>query len=168
MQSTTNAGDLVQRFNALNEDLLNFVQTCDSADWTKVTEAEGWQVGVTARHIAVAHYPVIEWVQMIVQGDVLPPVTMQTIDQINAQHAAEHQRCTKEEVVDLLRTNHAKVIAYLETLGDEDLARQGYLTLFDADVSASTLFTAVLIDATAAHLESMKAATKSDVNPLHV
>ena len=159
--TTVHADSLAESFNALNADLLEFVQSCSDADWRKVTDAEGWPVGVTARHIAVAHYPVIEWVQMLVQGDPLPPVTMATVDQINAQHAAEHPHCTREEVVALLRSNHARVIAYLETLDDEDLARQGYLKLLDADVSAATLFTAILIDATSAHLESMQTATQA-------
>lgn len=162
MQPTTaiRVDSLVESFNTLNGELVDFVQGCSDADWHKVTAAEGWPVGVTARHIAVAHYPVIEWVQMIVQGDPLPPVTMDTIDQLNAQHAAEHQDCTQSEVTELLHTNHAKVIAYLRTVSDEDLGRQGYLKLFDTDISAAQLFSAVLIDIAAEHWASMREAVQ--------
>lgn len=148
---------LVQQFNKLNGELLLFVEKCDAASWNKVTLAEGWPVCVTARHIGVSHYPVIEWVQMIVQGNPLPPVVMNTVDQLNAQHAKDHWTCSKQEVVELLRRNHAKVIAYLKTIHDTDLERRSYLKLFDVDVSAAQLFTAILLNSAAAHLASMKA-----------
>ncbi|HRW10417.1 MAG TPA: hypothetical protein P5121_35175 [Caldilineaceae bacterium] len=54
--STTKVSELAQQFNDFNEELLDFVQSCDSASWSKVMAAEGWPVGSTARHIAVAHY----------------------------------------------------------------------------------------------------------------
>ena len=161
--TTVSAESLADSFNARNTDLLEFVQGCSDDGWRKVTAAEGWPVGVTARHIAVAHYPVIEWVQMLVQGDPLPPVTMDTIDQINAQHAAAHQDCTQDEVVELLRANHAKVVAYLATLDDADLGRQGYLKLFETDISAAQLFSAVLIDSAAKHFSSMKETVQQGV-----
>ncbi len=161
--ATENVEALVQQFNKLNEDLLHFVETCDAANWNKVTLIEGWPVGVTARHIGVAHYPVIEWVQMIVQGTPLPPVTMDTIDQLNAQHAEAHRDCTQKEVAALLQRNHAKVIVYLQTIDDADLARQGYLKLFDADVSAAQLFTTILLKSVATHLDSLKKSIRQNV-----
>lgn len=155
--ATTIVEALAQQFNERHWELLHFVEACDDASWNKVTLAEGWPIGVTARHIGVGHYPVIEWVQMIVQGHSLPPVVMDTVDQLNAQHAKDHWHCSQPEVVTLLQINHAKVIAYLQTIYDTDLARQGYLKLFDAEVSAAQLFTAILLKNVAVHLASMKA-----------
>lgn len=158
MPSTPVVENLILCFNDFHDELLSFVHSCDSTEWIKVTVAEGWPVGVTARHVAVAHYPVIDWVQMIVEDNPLPPVTMDTIDQLNAQHAAEHRACSQEEVANLLGTNHAKVMAYLAAVNDQELERQSYLKLFDVDISAAQLFTAVLIEAAMGHLASMKEA----------
>jgi hypothetical protein len=161
--ATEKVAALLRQFNELHEELLAFVQACTATSWRKITVAEGWPVGVTARHIGVAHYPVIEWVQMIVQGNPLPPVTMNTIDQLNAQHAEAQRDCTQPEVVALLQRNHAKVIAYLQTIEDADLERHGYLKLFDADVSAAQLFAAILLNSVAKHLDSMEKSVRQTV-----
>ncbi|MCB0104269.1 MAG: maleylpyruvate isomerase N-terminal domain-containing protein [Caldilineaceae bacterium] len=150
--------ELSNRFVALNQAVLAFVRACSPTQWQAITAAEGWPVGVTARHIAVAHYPVIEWVRMIVNGQPLPPVTMDNVDQLNAQHAESHALCTQEEVCELLATNSANVVAYLQSLPPIALAGQGYLKLFESEISAEQLFVAVLLDGVANHFNSIKAA----------
>ena len=154
----TNVQQLAVRFEAFNQELLDFVRECTDTDWSRITPAEGWPVGVTARHIGVGHYPLIEWVQMIVDEQPLPGVTMDDVNRINDQHAQEHADCTKAEVIEILDSNAAKALDYWTTLSDEDLERQGYLKLFDTEISAADLFTALLIDIANAHFESMKAA----------
>ena len=154
----TNVQQLTDRFEAFNQDLLDFVQGCSADDWQKITPAEGWPVGVTARHIGVGHYPLIGWVQLVVDGQPLPGVTMDDVNQINDQHAQEHADCTKAEVIDILGSNATKALDYWTTLSDEDLKRQGYFKLFDTDINAGDLFTSLLIDIANAHFESMQAA----------
>lgn len=151
---------LAHRFEAFHQDLLTFAEGCSDSDWQKITPAEKWPVGVTARHIGVGHYPLVAWVQMIVDGQPLPAVTMDDVNQANDQHALEHANCTKAEVVEILRTNSTEVLDYLATLNDDDLERQGYVNLFDADYSANELFTLLLIDIARTHFESMKAAVE--------
>lgn len=154
---TAGVEELARRFHTLHEDVLAFVRTCRPENWGRITAEEGWPVGVTARHIAVAHYPVIEWVQMIVQGDPLPPVTQDTLEQLDAQHAAVHGDCIQQEVAGLLRINHAKVAGYLQTIGDQDLAQRAEFSLFGREISARELFTTILIDKAGAHLVSIQA-----------
>jgi hypothetical protein len=154
----TNVQQLAVRFEAFNQELLDFVRGCSDTDWSRITPAEGWPVGVTARHIGVGHYPLIEWVQMVVDEQPLPGVTMDDVNQINDQHAQEHADCTKAEVIEILTSNAAKALDYWTTLSDEDLEGQGYLKLFDTQISAGDLFTVLLIDIANAHFESMKAA----------
>lgn len=38
--STTKVSELAQQFNDFNEELLDFMQSCDSASWSKVMAAE--------------------------------------------------------------------------------------------------------------------------------
>ena len=149
---------LAGRFDAFNQELIAFVEGCSDANWLKITPAESWQVGVTARHIGVGHYPLIEWIRLIVEGQPLPDVPMDVVNQNNDRHAVEHVSCTKPEVIEILRTNSGNALDYFTTLSDEQLARTGYLKLFDTDISAGDLFAALFIDYAVAHFDSMKAA----------
>lgn len=156
--STTNQNvqTLAQRFQQFNQELIGFVENCSAADWRKVTKAEGWTVGVTAHHVAATHYPLIDWVQMLVEGRPLPPVTMAMVDEMNRQHAEAHVDCTPAEVTELLRRDGDKARAYLLTCTDADLERVGYFPVFETDLTAGQLFTAVFLDYAIAHLESMR------------
>ena len=159
--TNTNVQQLANRFDVFSQEVLDFVQGCSDADWGKITPAEGWPVGVTARHIGVGHYPLIGWVQLVVDGQSLPGITMDEVNQMNDQHAQDHANCTKAEVIEILRANSAKALDYWTTLSDEDLERQSYFKLFDTDINAGDLFTSLLIDIATAHFESMKAATQN-------
>jgi uncharacterized damage-inducible protein DinB len=157
--STTNQNvqTLAHRFQHFNQELIGFVESCSAAGWRKVTQAEGWTVGVTAHHIAATHYPLIDWVQMLVEGRSLPPVTMAMVDELNRQHAEAHTDCTPAEVINLLRRDGDKALAYLLTCTDADLEQVGYFPVFATDLTAGQLFTAVFLDYAIAHLESMQA-----------
>ena len=152
---------LATRFENFNQQLLAFVQGCSDEDWQKITPAEQWPVGVTARHIGVGHYPLVGWVEMVVEGQPLPDITMDEVNQINDQHAIDHTDCSKEEVVEILENNSTMALEYLDTLSDADLEREGYLGLFDETLSAGKLFTVLLIDIADAHFQSMKAALET-------
>lgn len=152
---------LAERFAAFNQQLIAFVEQCPAADWAKVTQAEQWTVGVTAHHIGATHYPLIDWVQMFVEGRPLPPVTMDMVNELNRQHAEANANCTPGEVLTILRRDADKALAYLTTLNDADLERQGHFPPFGVDLSAGQLFTAVFIDYAQQHLESMKATVQA-------
>ena len=159
--SNSHVQALADRFAAFNQQLISFVEQCAAADLRKITQAEGWSVGVTALHVGAIHYPIVQWVQMMVEGTPTPALTMADIDQINLQHTQEHANCTQAEVLDLLRQEGDKAYVYLITLDDTDLNRQAYLKVLDATISAGQLFTAILIDQAEEHLVSMKATAQA-------
>lgn len=167
MNASNKVQALAKRFDLFNRQLISFVEQCADADWRKVTKAEGWSVGVTAHHIGVMHYPLIEWVQLLVEGKEAPSVTMATIDEMNAQHAQANANCTPAEVIEILRSEGDKALAYLLTLGDEDLKRQGYLKVFDTTMSAGQFFTLAFIDYANDHLASMQATVAGQPMPEH-
>lgn len=152
---------LAERFAAFNQQLMTFVEQCPVDDWQKVTQAEKWSVGVTAHHVGATHYPLIDWVQMFVEGRPLPPVTMAMVDESNRQHAEAHATCTPAEVLEILRRDGDKAITYLLTLADADLDRIGYFPVFETNLSAGQLFAAVFIDYAQQHLESMQATVQA-------
>lgn len=159
--STDAVQALAARFAAFNQQLITFVAECSPADWRKVTQAEKWTIGVTAHHIGATHYPLLDWVQMFVQGRPLPPVTMAMIDELNRQHAEAHVNCTPAEVLEILHRDGAKALAYFQTITDADLARPGYFPPFANELSTGQLFSAVFIDYAQQHLDSMQATAQA-------
>jgi len=151
--------ELVARFTGFNNEFIAFVDNCSDEDWRKVCSGEGWTVGVVAHHVAAGHFGVIDFVRMIVAGEAIPEITMEAIDQMNAQHAKEHTNCTREEVLGLLRKNGSAFAGYLEGLSEADLARTSYLVLIGGDVSAQQFIEMVILQSGGEHFDSMKAAT---------
>ena len=160
-KNTNNVQALADRFTAFNQQLINFVEACPASDWQKVTKAEGWSVGVTAHHVGSIHYPVYNWVQMIVEGMPTPTLTMADVDAMNLQHAQENADCTQEETAELLRLEGDKAVAYLMTLDDAGLDREAYLKVLDTNITAGQLFAGILIDQSEEHLVSMQETVKS-------
>ena len=151
--------ELVERFTAFNNSFIAFVENCSDEDWQKVCGGEQWAVGVVAHHVAAGHFGAIDFVRMIVAGEAIPEITMEAIDQMNAQHAKEHAHCTREEVLALLRENGSAFAGYLEGMSEADLVRTGYLAAIGGDVSAQQLIEMVILQSGGEHLNSMKAAT---------
>ena len=152
--------ELAEKFITFNNEMIVFVENCSDEDWRKVCPGEQWTVGVVAHHVAAGHYSALDMVKMIVAGETLPPLTMDTINQMNVQHAQEYADCTTREVLDLLRENGAAFADYLEGLSDADLGRTGYFAAFDGDVSAQQLVEMIILHSAADHLTNIKTATE--------
>lgn len=150
------AKKLAERLSAFNNDLIAFVDNCSEEDWRQVCSGEGWTVGVVARHVAAAHCGSLDLVKMIVAGETLPPLSMEVIHHLNAQHAREHADCTREEVLALLRQNTSAFATYLEGLSDTELVRTAYLAVIDDEVSARQFVEMIILQSAADHLTSMK------------
>lgn len=150
--------ELVQRFNAANAQMISYIEGCSEADLDRVTEGEGWSVRVAAHHIAASHEPVAGLVQLIANGQPLPPLTMDMFHQMNAQHATEHATVSKQAILDDLQSGGAKASAAISGLNDEGLDRSGLITAFNAEMSAQGAIENILIWHISHHLESIKAA----------
>ncbi|MFZ4663420.1 MAG: DinB family protein [Caldilineaceae bacterium] len=152
-----NPQSLAHRFQDFNQRLIAFVEQCPADKWRRVTKAEGWPVGVTAHHVGAIHYPVLAWVQMMVEGTPTPAITMADVDEMNRQHVAMQADCTPADVITLLRQEGDKAVAYLQTLNETDLHPEAYLKVFETTMSAGQLFQTVLIDSAEEHLTSLQA-----------
>lgn len=111
--------DIAERFEAANTDAINVVLGPARACWTALTEAEGWAVGVTARHIGLGHELMASWARAL--RDRTPLTGGYDIHQRNAEIAAQGVVATPEEVADLLRDGGAEVAGVLRELTDADL-----------------------------------------------
>lgn len=159
MIATTNssAQTLSTQFSALSQEVMEFVANCSTEDWQKITAEEQWPIGVTTRHIATGHFGLLSFIRRIVDGEPMPSLTVDTIHEANAQHAAEHANCTQNEVTEILQTNTTAVLDYLGKRSDEELARSAYFRLFGSEISAEKLFAAFFIIPVQEHMTSLKA-----------
>ena len=152
------AVDLAERFKALNNELIGFVETCPEANWQKVCPGEQWSVGVVARHIAAAHYGALGLVKMMVAGEKLPELTEGVIDQMNSKHAEKHRHCTRDEVLKTLRENGASAADYVAGLSDTDLDRSCHVAAAGVDMTTEQLIVIIILRSGGEHLANAKAA----------
>lgn len=137
------------------------VERLSDAEWKTVASAEQWSVGVVAHHIAESHAEEAGFVQMIANGQPVPPLTMEMIDLGNARHAREYANVTKAATVALLQANGAQAVAMVRGLSDAEIDRSGTLLVGTPPVTAAQAIQEILIDHVYEHLASIKATTKA-------
>ena len=156
---STRAADLAAKLDEANAAVIEAVENSSDADWQRVTDSEGWSVGVTAHHSAISHLPVMGLVELVATGGEVPPITMEMIHVGNAQHAQEHATCTRDEVLEILRRDGKAAADKLRSLNDEQLDRKASMAFAGgAEMSAGQLAEMVLLGHPIQHLESIKAA----------
>ena len=88
---------LAKQFEQVTGTLAELIEGCSDQQWQARCAGETWPVGVTAHHVASGHIAAASFVEMLANGQPLPPLSMEMIDQMNAQHATEHANCTRAE-----------------------------------------------------------------------
>ena len=86
---------LAERFERANEELIAFVERCSAEEWAARSELLGWTVGAIVHHLAVDHTLLAYIAEVIATGQPLPGLSVETIDQMNRQHAEQHDRCAR-------------------------------------------------------------------------
>ena len=148
---------LANRFEQVNREMIEAVERCSDAQWKTKTSGETWTVGVVAHHVAQGHEAIADLVQKIATGQPLPPMTMDMIHEMNAEHAKQHATCTKGETVALLRTNAATAATAVRGLSDEQLDRSAPL-LGGPPMTAQQMIERILIGHVEEHYGSIRAA----------
>lgn len=152
------ANDLADRVQSFSDEVTTYVEQLSDNDWTKPCDAEQWTVGVTAHHIGAGHLAIFNMAGMITKGEALPPLDMDQINAMSNEQAKMNADCTKAEALEQLRTNSAKMVAFIRGLGDEDLDRKGSMPAFGGDVTTEQLIGYVLFDSAAEHFTSIRTA----------
>ena len=147
-----------ERIKSFGDEVMAFVANLSEGDWGKICDWEQWPVGVTARHIGVAHLTLFKMVDTIVKGEPLPPMTIDQINEGAKKDSQAHADCTKEEVLDLLQKNGARMVSYISGLSDDDLDRAGDMPAFGGAVTADQIIDYVIFRSAQRHFESMKTA----------
>jgi hypothetical protein len=138
------------------EDTVALLERLSDADWTKVTEAERWTVGVTAHHLASVLEPVAGIVATIAAGQAPGPLTRAMLDELNARHAREHAGCTRAETIALLRRGATTALAVVRGLTDEQLARRASVFSEAPPMSAEQMIVGALVQHIDEHVGSIR------------
>jgi hypothetical protein len=117
------AAALADRFEQVNKELIATVEGLSDAQWQTGCGGDPRSLGVVAHHVGNSHQSIAGMVQASAsgQGGALP--AMEQIDGWNAQHAAAHSNCTREETLALLRENGEAAASMVRGLNDEQLDR---------------------------------------------
>ena len=152
------AKEVAARITSFSEQAINFVEELSAEDWNKVCDWEQWTVGVTARHLGAGHLAVFDLIKMIVNGNDLPPLTMDQVNAMSKKDAQEHADCTKDEALALLRENGPKMAALIAGLSDDDLDRKGSMPAFGGEFTTEQFIEMVIFENGTQHFNSMKSA----------
>lgn len=146
---TAKSAALAKQFESKIEEATTALEKLSETDWTKVTAAEKWSVGVTAHHFAGVLEPIAHMIKAVVAGQPPGALTGAMIDEMNAKHAKDYAHCTKAETIDLLQKGAAVAAAVVRGLSDDQLGKSGKVLADAPPMTAEQLITGGLI----AHLD---------------
>jgi len=119
--------------------LAAFAEGLSEAEWRTPLSvgSDRRTVGVIVHHVA-SMYPIeIDVVKAVAGGNAVTNVTWDAVAGINAKHAAEHAKVTKDAALDLLRRNSREAAAAVRVLTDEELDQAAPFSLsFGAPMTA--------------------------------
>jgi uncharacterized damage-inducible protein DinB len=147
---------LAEQFEQVNRQITTTIERCSDAQWKTKTSGETWPVGVVAHHVAQSHEGIAGLVRMIASGQQAPPITMEMIDQGNAEHAKQFANVTREETLALIKKNGAAAASAVRGLSDEQLDRSA--TVLGGPMTAQQVIERILIGHVKGHHDSIQAA----------
>lgn len=125
------SAEFADRFEAAQDEFIRLIESLDDESWQRVgknypqrvnDEDEERSVGVIAHHVATSAPFILERIQLMADGKLLPPVG--DFRELNARHAAENAGVTREEVLSVLRDTTGPIAAAVRGIPDDQLDKQ--------------------------------------------
>lgn len=151
------AEKLAKEFEAKAQEATAAMEKLSDADWTKVTSAEKWSVGVTAHHVAGSHEVIAGLIKAVASGGPLPGLTMDAIHAMNAKHAQDFVNCTKAETVALHKKGASAAAALVRGIPDGDFGKSAVVLGGMPAMTAEQLAGGLLCGHIDEHMGSIKA-----------
>jgi hypothetical protein len=101
--------------------LATLADSLTPTEWEMRLPRDSRKVGVVVHHVASVYPLEIELAQKLAAGGALTEVTWDAVHEMNAGHARENDRVTREEAVSLLRTNAAAAAKAIRAMTDAEL-----------------------------------------------
>jgi len=159
MSQRTNA--LADRLEQGARTLATFASALTDAQWQTRVLKDGRKVGVIVHHVASVYPLEIQLAQTVGGGKPVAGVTWDTVHEMNARHAKEHDAVTKETVLDLLKHNSRAAAAAIRALSDEELDQAAPVSLnSDAPLTCQYMLEDHAVRHSYHHLARIQAALK--------
>lgn len=136
---------LADRLKRANDDVISMVEGLSEEQWRGTTKGEGWTVAPTAHHIGATYGAVNGIIQAIANGATMPPISMDLINEGNAQHARDFKDCNRDETLTLLRDGGASAVSMVSGFSDEQLDRTAQLLEGMPEMTTEQLIEGILI-----------------------
>ena len=122
---------LAVRLEAGAKALSEFAASLSDAEWQKPVTPDGRKAGIVIHHVADVYPVEIQLTEVLASGQPITGVIMQTIHDMNREHAKEHDTVTKEETLALLAKNSAFAAKAVRALSDAELDNAATVSLYD-------------------------------------
>ena len=147
--------NLAKKVEQANNDLLKAVESTTDEQWRAKCADGVWTQGFAGYHAAASIGGITDMVKGFAQGVKLPPMTMADLDQQNAGQLKEHEGCTKQEVLDLIRTNSRASVQFVRSLSDADLDRKASLLTGMPEMTIEEVAEMLLVGHPTGHVQSI-------------
>ena len=153
----TRADALATRFEQACRDFACTIQGMSDRAWNSTTSEEGWTVAAVAHHAAGSSGPISLMARAAATGAPMPPLTMDALNQMNADHAKQYANVSRDETLAFLLETAEPAAATVRSLSDEQLNGKAMMP-FGAEMTAEQIIENVLIGHLIGHGASIMAA----------
>jgi DinB superfamily len=147
--------NLAKKVEQANNDLLGAVERVTDERWRAKCADGDWTQGFAGYHAAASIGGITSMLQGLVKGVKLPPVTMADIDQRNASLLKEHEGCTKQETLEMIRANSPASMQFVRGLSDADLDRKVSLLTDAPEMTIEQVAEMLLVGHPTGHAQSI-------------
>ncbi len=148
--------EVADRLELANQAAIDYIGHAARRHWEAVTLAEGWPVGVAARHIGLWYPAMTGWMRAMAAGE---PIVVGPIHALNAEQAALGVVATPDEVVELLNSNGEILASAMRTLTEHHLAGE---VDFGGERTLAAEVAEIAIAHVEEHLASIRAVAEAD------
>ncbi len=155
----TRSNALAERLEHGARALATFAEGLTEAQWQTRLPGDGRKVGVVVHHVASIYPLEVQLAQKLAGGEAIAGLFWSDVHQLNAGHAAENDKVTKETAIALLRTNSAAAAKDIRALTDAQLDAAATVSMYaDAPLTCQFFIEDHALRHSYHHLAKIKAA----------
>ena len=152
---------LAERLEQGARELGDFAASLSEAEWQSRVPHDGRKIGVVVHHVATVYPLEVRLAQAVAAGNPVVGLTMETINNMNAEHAGKNDDVTREATLELLRRNSSDAATAIRDLTDEDLDQAVPVSLYgDATLTCQFVLEDHAVRHSYHHLARIRAALK--------
>ena len=126
---STRSEVLARRLEEGVRQLTDLAQSLSDEQWQSRVPHDNRKIGVVVHHVGTMYPIEITLAQKLAKGEAVEGVTWAAVHEMNAEHARNFDRVTKQEALDLLRENSTAAAAAVRALSDAELDTAAGLSL---------------------------------------